>query len=230
MTAKTRGTSTPKRTREGSPNRYRGRHQQQIAQRRRRVLWGTLSAVASLVLIVLAVYSVSTRPKVSGGTLPGLQVSPAPWSPEYVSLPARLAALRLPPNGDESYHIHAHLAIYVKGQPVTVPANVGISFAARLESPMHTHDTSGAIHIEASQPSDAFNLGAFFDIWGVKFTATQLGGYTDTANKTVQVYVNGQPVADATRYVLHPHDDIVVGYGAPGSVPKTVAFSWPPGL
>ncbi len=232
MTAKRGGRgSAPKRVRQVAPGRYHGRYVQQAAlQQRRRLLWGTLSALAAVVLIILAIHAMPSRPKVNVGTLPGLQVSPAPWPPEYAHLPARLAALSLPPNGDESYHIHAHLAVYVDGQPVIVPANVGISFAAELESPMHTHDTSGIIHIEASQPSDAFTLGAFFDIWGVRFTATQLGAYTDTAGKTVQVYVNGQPAVDPARYVLRPHDEIVVGYGAPGSVPKTVPFTWPPGF
>lgn len=168
-------------------------------------------------------------PTVNVNALPGLEVTPAPWRPEYTHLPTRLAPLNLPPNGDESYHIHAHLAVFVNAQPVAVPANVGISIADRLESPMHTHDTSGIVHIEASRPSDAFTLGAFFDIWGVKFTGTQLGAYTSTTGKTLQVYVNGQPVANPTQYVLRPHDDIVVGYGAPGSVPKTVPFTWPAG-
>ncbi len=168
-------------------------------------------------------------PPVDIGQLPGLQSSPAPWQPEYAQLPARLAALHLPPNGDESYHIHAHLAIFVDGQPVTVPANVGISAAAGLESPMHTHDTTGVIHIEASQPSSAFTLGAFLDLWGVDFTNDRLGGYHDTAGKAVHVYVNGQPITDPARYPLHPHDDIVLGYGSPDSFPHTAPFTWPDG-
>ena len=37
---------------------------------------------------------------------------------------------------------------------------------------MHTHDTTGVVHIEASQPSNAFTLGAFsiwaFSRWGAQ--------------------------------------------------------------
>ncbi|MFJ7773051.1 hypothetical protein ACIQ1J_32885 [Streptomyces sp. NPDC097107] len=99
--------------------------------------------------------------------LPGVQATKAAWQPEYARLPARLANLHLPPNGDESHHIHAHLAVYVDAKVVPVPANVGISMADRLESPMHTHDTSGVIHIEASQPSTVFTLGAVLDLWSV---------------------------------------------------------------
>ncbi len=164
--------------------------------------------------------------------LQGLQSTPAPWQPEYGSLPERLATLQsfgLPSNGDESYHVHAHLAIYVNGSPVTVPANVAISAADQIEAPMHTHDTSGVIHIEASQPSNAFTLGAFFDLWGVTFSANQLGSYQDSSGSTVQVYVNGHRIADPAHYALRPHDDIVVGYGTPGSFPHIVAFTWPTG-
>ncbi len=162
----------------------------------------------------------------------GLQSTPAPWQPEYGSLSERLGALEslgLPPNGDESYHIHAHLAIFVDGKPVTVPANVAISAAAGIEAPMHTHDTSGVIHIEAGQSSDAQTLGAFFDLWGVTFSADQIGSYHNVGSSTVQVYVNGHHISDPARYVLRPHDDIVVGYGTPGSFPHAVSFSWPPG-
>nr|WP_024126391.1 MULTISPECIES: hypothetical protein [unclassified Streptomyces]AHE39010.1 Hypothetical protein pFRL3_233c [Streptomyces sp. FR1]AHE39508.1 Hypothetical protein pFRL4_275c [Streptomyces sp. F2] len=170
-----------------------------------------------------------TGPAVNIAALPGLQTSKAAWQPEYTHLPARLADLHLPPNGDESYHIHAHLALYVGGKQVPVPANVGISMADQIESPMHTHDTSGVIHIEASQASNAFTLGAFLDIWGVKLTDHQLGGYTATGGSTLQAYANGKPLTDPARYVLHPHDNIVLGYGTQGSVPHTVAFTWPAG-
>ncbi len=163
----------------------------------------------------------------------GLQSTPAPWQPEYGSLPQRLGALTslgLPPNGDESYHIHAHLAIFVDGKPVTVPANVAISAAEGIEAPMHTHDTSGIIHIEAAQPSNAFTLGAFFDLWGVTFSADQIGSYHNAGSSMVQVYVNGHRVTDPARYVLQPHDEVVVGYGTLGSFPHAVPFSWSPGF
>lgn len=101
---------------------------------------------------------------------------------------------------------------------MTVPANIGISPAAGIESPLHTHDTSGVIHIEAGQPHD-FRLADFFTIWGVGFSDTQLGGYHNASDRTVQVFVNGQAVADPVGYVIHARDNIVVAYGALGSFP-----------
>src|SRR5258708_5443270 len=46
-----------------------------------------------------------------------------------------------------SYHVHAHLTIIVNGQPVVVPANIGIP-GGRCVYWLHTHDTSGIIHVE----------------------------------------------------------------------------------
>ncbi len=55
-------------------------------------------------------------------------------------------------------------------------------------------------------------------------TCSQLGSYP------VRVFINGQPAANPTTYVLHNHDNIVIGYGPPGSFPTAVPFAWPSGL
>jgi hypothetical protein len=167
--------------------------------------------------------------RVDTGQLPGLRTTPAPWPAEYRSLPARLATLGLPPAGDENYHIHAHLAVFVNRKPVPVPANVGISAAARLVSPMHTHDTTGVIHIEAARPSDRFTLGAFFEVWGVELSATRLGGYLIGKDRTLTAQVNGKAVHDPTSYRLRPHDNIVLAYGSAATAPPAAPFTWPPG-
>lgn len=208
--------------------------QRRIAQRRLQTRLRALGAVM-LALAVLGVLvgakqvttrqeaareaaAANARPLPAPGALPGLQETQAPWLPEYTSLVARYQALQFPPNGDESYHIHALLHVYVAGQPVTVPANLGISMAARLESPLHTHNTSGIIHVEAGRPFP-FRLADIFAVWGVAFTDHQLGGYIDSGDERVRVYVNGQPVVDPTHYVLKDRDNIVVAYGASDSFP-----------
>ena len=93
---------------------------------------------------------------------------------------------------------------------------------------MHTHDASGVIHIESSEQYP-FTLGQFFTIWGVKFTATQLGSYVAGAGNVLAVYANGKPVSNPAGYVMKPHDDIVVGYGKPGSFPTSFQNNWAPG-
>lgn len=181
--------------------------------RRLRYLAGGIGAVAVLLVAVAAMVGDAGE---SGAD--GLVSGSPPWPPETAHLRARLATLNFPPNGDESYHIHALLHVYVEGAPVTVPANIGIIAADRIESPLDTHDTSGIIHIEAGQPHD-FKVADFFTVWGVAFSDSQLGGYRNSGDRTVQVFVNGKAVADPVGYVIAPRDNIVVAYGAPGSFP-----------
>ena len=165
----------------------------------------------------------------SAGSLPGLQVSKAPWSPEYNSLAQRLNQMSLPTESDAAYHIHAHLSVYVDGKNVPVPAQVGIDPQGQFLAPLHTHDTSGVVHMESSQ-TYPFTLGQFFNVWGVKFTNTQLGGYQAGNGQVLSTYVNGKPVTNAPSYVMKPHDVIVVGYGKPGSFPANQPYSFAAGL
>jgi hypothetical protein len=159
----------------------------------------------------------------------GLQATTAPWQPEYSALEARLGALNLPAQSDTAYHIHAVLRLYVDGRQVEVPAHIGIDPEGRYLAPLHTHDTSGVIHMEASQPYP-FTLGQFFTIWGVKFTNVQLGSYVADAANVLSVYVNGTHVSDPVGYVMKRHDHILVAYGKPGSFPTRFNYTFPEGL
>ncbi len=161
--------------------------------------------------------------------LPGLQTTPAPWPAEYGHLGARMSALGLPDLSDTVFHIHAMLRIYVDGRPVTVPAEIGLPASGAFFSPLHTHDTSGIVHIESTRPY-GFRLGQFFDVWGVAFTTTQLGGYRAAAGRTLAVYVNGRRVADGPDYAMRAHDTIIVGYGRPGSFPTVKPGDFSGGL
>ena len=44
--------------------------------------------------------------------------------------------------------------------------------------PLHTHDMTGKIHVEATAPA-VFTLGQFFAIWGEPLEPTNMAGYTD---------------------------------------------------
>jgi len=217
--------------------------QERAAQaRRRRIRWAIAGAAAAAAIAAAVAVPLATRsdaptsgaqptaqPTTTTARLPGLRTSPAPWPASAPGLAERLNVLALPPVGDESYHIHAMLRIYVDGQPVPVPADIGLDPATGVVSPLHTHDGSGIVHMEAARPYP-FTLGEFFDVWGVRLTASALGGYTNAGGKTVQVYANGKPVADPVGYVMHSHDRIVVGFGTPGSFPTDPATTFPSGL
>jgi hypothetical protein len=177
-----------------------------------------VAGVVALAVLVAAI------PKKGAGAGLGLQTGPAPWAPEYAHLARRLGALHLPGESDAAFHIHVRLRIFVDGQPVPVPAGIGIEPAGGLLASLHTHDTSGIVHIEADRPFP-FTLGQFFSVWGVRFSRAHLGGYG-----APRVYVDGRLVRDPAAYVLRAHDRIVVGIGRPGSFPTRDVQPFPPGL
>jgi len=121
--------------------------------------------------------------------------------------------------------------LYVDGRPVTVPANIGID-PGHVFSPLHTHDTSGIIHVESPTES-AFSLGQFFAVWGVPLSARRIGTLATTGGARLRTWVNGKPLAaDPTRIVLAPHQEIVIAYGTAAQMPKKVrsSYTFPEGL
>ncbi|MEX2515097.1 MAG: hypothetical protein WD335_03140 [Candidatus Paceibacterota bacterium] len=87
------------------------------------------------------------------------------------------------PGGHQSlaFHIHADLKVLVDGQQQIIPANTGISHSCMAE--VHTHNTSGQIHIESTNRSTVLTLADFFAVWGED---TERDGYETT------VLVNGE--------------------------------------
>jgi hypothetical protein len=125
-------------------------------------------------------------------------------------------------------HIHAHLDVRVNGQPVEVPAMIGIDRSGRGISPVHTHDSTGVIHIE-SPMMRTFTLGEFFTEWDVSLSADSIGGLRAGDGKTLRAFVNGKPVTgNPAALPLNAHDEIVLIYGAiePGeSIPAHYDFA-----
>jgi hypothetical protein len=122
-------------------------------------------------------------------------------------------------------HEHAHLTIVVRGQLRVVPAFIGITATSICW--LHTHDTSGIIHIEAGD-SRTLTLGDFFSVWGKPLSKTAIADDRASTGESVQVMVNQTPYGDAPEtIVLHEHDDIDLELGPP--FPSIAAYVWPPG-
>jgi hypothetical protein len=163
-----------------------------------------------------------------------LEDTPPPWKPNYKQLPQRVEAMGLPGFNETTFHIHAHLEIFDDGKREPIPPNIGIDAATGFVSPLHTHPVAaenpeGTIHMEADQEYD-FTLGQFMNVWGVKFSDSQIGSLKSKGDQKLQVYVNGQLVKDPVNVVMQEHDIIVIGYGKPASFPHEPKFDWPPGL
>jgi len=166
---------------------------------------------------------------VDPATLPGIDKGALPWAPELDHVRDRLNAIGLQPLPQEGtrLHIHQHLDLYVNGQKVTVPAGIGIQTTPpAFFSPIHTHDTSGIIHVESPTVRD-FTLGEFFDVWGVRFTSTCIGSYCTQGNDALKVFVDGLPVTRNPRQVkLTSHEEIVVAYGTPQQLRSPIPSSY----
>jgi hypothetical protein len=175
---------------------------------------------------------------VPGSTIT-LSTAPGPWLPPAIlgggkDSAAYITAAGLPYNVEMlQVHYHAHLDVIVDGKKQVVPPYVGFVVNGRNVSalaPLHTHDSSGVIHIENNVPA-TFVLGQFFIEWGVRLTATCAGGYCADATHDLAVFVNGARYAgDPNKIVLDKHTEIAIEYGKKGSLPKPPAsYTFPKG-
>lgn len=124
-----------------------------------------------------------------------------------------------------SYHVHAHLALFVNGVARPVPAGIGLR--RDCISWLHTHDPTGILHIEAPAPH-TYTLGQFFSVWGQPLDATHLLDQVTDDQHQLRAYVDGQLYqGDPQTIPLTAHRDIVLEYGPP--FPPPPPFSFPPG-
>jgi hypothetical protein len=213
-------------------------------RRARNLRIGLWSGSTLVVLVVVAVVIALTR---SHGQSPAASATgtaaPAasavgrtgnpPWAaPTDAS--AAVAAAGLPMLGQEgtALHIHAHLDVIVNGAPAQVPAQVGIDEAQQKISPLHTHDTTGVIHIESPSATATFTLGEFFTEWQVSMSADHIGGLTNDATHHLKAYVNGKlQQGDPALIVLSAHDEIALVYGSDSEqVTVPSSYQWTNGL
>jgi hypothetical protein len=211
------------------------------AQRRARQiragLWaaGVVVVAAIVVTTVLVINRPDTTPPVSApqpsASAVGRTTNP-PWdAPADAS--AAVAAAGLPMLGEEgnALHIHAHLDVIINGSAVQVPAEIGIDQAQQKISPLHSHDTTGVIHIE-SPTQTTFTLGQFFTEWQVSLASDHIGGFVADSTHHLKLYVNGNlRNGDPAATVLGAHDEIAIVYGTDAqqqNPPHT--YAWTNGL
>ncbi len=117
-------------------------------------------------------------------------------------------------------HVHANVRIYIKGEQVPIPPNVGIRPDCFYW--LHTHDGSGTIHVEAPQTTRVFTLGEFFKVWGKTLNSTEMMGYKADATHQIKAWVNGQEDSgDPAAIPLRSDAVITLQYGPPFQPPHT---------
>lgn len=107
------------------------------------------------------------------------------------------------------FHIHPHLTIIIDGKEWVIPADIGIT--PDCQRAIHTHDTSGTIHIESPVVRD-FVLGDFFAVWGETFSQNQILDHKADATHAVTMTVDGQLSAEYGNLVLKDNQQIVIEY------------------
>lgn len=123
-------------------------------------------------------------------------------------------------NEQITYHVHAHLSVYDAGKPVTIPAYIGFNFNHDCLYWLHTHDTSGVIHIESPRAIRP-TLGTFFRVWRKPLTAGRVGPTHLRPGQSVKVYVDQKPYfGNPSRIVLGRHTDVQIDIGPPFPPPR----------
>ena len=108
---------------------------------------------------------------------------------------------------------------------------MGIDETAERISSLHTHDTSGILHVE-SPVERTFHLDQAFAEWDVRLSTGALGPYVEReARRELAVFVNQKPyTGDPREIVLKSHEDIDFVVTTDGTTPVAPpAFRWPQG-
>ena len=112
-------------------------------------------------------------------------------------------------------HWHPSLAIYVKGQPMQIPANIGIGqqyagsngYDPKMQmAAMHTHDDLPLIHLEfMSGPvrKEDATLGQFFKMWDKDMRSF---------GSNMRMTVNGKENTEYENYIMRDGDKIELHY------------------
>lgn len=125
--------------------------------------------------------------------------------------------IRCAPVESLKYHIHAHLQVYVNGQPRQLPGAIGIlgpvnqgsgsaTFYGASECYywLHTHTADGILHVE-SPTATTYTLGDFFDEWGQPLGADVVA----TAHGPVTAFVNGKRWTKSVRDIPLISDELI---------------------
>jgi hypothetical protein len=212
-----------------------------------RVAKTALVTAVALVAAALAVTPLAAGTHVAPAPRPAHGA--VPWAAPANPMKRALAAGLKPERAEMlTYHVHAHLDVYVNGVHERVPAGIGIDIhdpgvhtfplpdgtkayggitklcPRACISPLHTHDDTGILHTESSTPTPN-QLGQFFVEWGVRLTRSCVGGYCRPAS--IAFYVNGKRYSgDPRRILLSNHKEIAIVIGTPPKkIPRVADFS-----
>src|SRR3989338_11016366 len=108
-------------------------------------------------------------------------------------------------------HWHASLVIRIEGESQDIPANIGLVV---VHNPIHTHDSSGVIHMEFEGlvAEDNLKLGQFFNVWNKQFNANCVFEFCNGSEGSGKMSVNGESNTEFENYLMKDGDKIEIRY------------------
>ena len=128
---------------------------------------------------------------------------------QYETKTSREVALTCTTDMATKFHIHPILKIIVGGVEQKIPANIGVS--ALCMNSIHTHDSSGTLHVESPAKKD-FTVGDFFAVWGKEFNQSQILDYKTDNTNTIITTVNDKSVDTYENTIMNDGDKIIIEY------------------
>ncbi len=125
------------------------------------------------------------------------------------STPEDLLEYIMKAHANIALHIHPSLEIEILGKKDAIPANIGIE--AEGMHVIHTHDSTGTLHVESPYPHQ-FLLKDFFAIWNRTFSQQCIFEYCIDDNHEIAFTVNGVPNSEYENLPLRELDKIKIVY------------------
>jgi hypothetical protein len=216
-----RPTKVERRRERREEMRRREEERLRAARRKRMITIGGIIAVIVVVLVAVGAFVLRGNGQQTNTASTANSANPQAYPP--------VDNIVCQANEQLTYHIHAHLTIYINGKQVAVPSQVGIPTDGSCFYWLHTHDNSGIIHIETPGQGN-YTLGTFLHLWGRVFPDLQPSFPVELDQTSGwQVYVDGKPYnGDFHNIQLTSHELITMAYNSPGITPDT-QYNWPDG-
>lgn len=201
------------------------------------MIFGVVGLVVALV-VAGAVWGITSQqreenaPAALPAPVSGNRTTQPPWPlPADPVAGAQRAGLRVEPMEGDAKHFHSHLDILVNGEPVPVPANIGIHPSGNAMAELHTHDQRGVLHIEAPTDDKRYVLGQLFATWDVRLDENGIGGLETDGTNTLRAYVDGELYqGNPAGIELTSHRQIALVYGPEDAeVDVPASFEFAPG-
>lgn len=198
-----------KQERRREKQRKQQEEQRRTARLKRITIISSIVAIVIVVTVLVLVVFVRSRPPATAA------------QPSTKLLYAPIDAITCQSSEQSGIHVHAHLSLYLNGKNVPVPTDIGVAPDGSCLYWLHTHDTSGVIHVEAPA-GKSFTLKNFLDIWKSQWQ------YPSELNQSSgwQVYVDGKQLnGDFHSIPLQAHTLITLAFKSPGVKPD-ISYPW----